>query len=241
MKYTILALSDTHSKHLGLTDEINSLIELYPDAWLIHAGDATNVGRRTESIDFLEWFGSFKVKNKIFIPGNHDFSWDKYSEPDIYYFNHSGYLPELDQIAKDNGVTTLINNEIEIDGLKILGLSMIPNLESWAFHVQDQTIRQYVEAIELGTRYDIVVSHSPPYKFLDASTDKTGQYTSSHYGDVGFNHLIEKCQPRAFICGHVHSSHGHVKVRETDIYNVAILNEQYNIEYPITVIEINKE
>jgi 3',5'-cyclic AMP phosphodiesterase CpdA len=59
-----VALSDTHGKHH---------FELPPGDVLLHAGDVSSRGSKTEVQGFLDWFSSLDYPYKIFIAGNHDF------------------------------------------------------------------------------------------------------------------------------------------------------------------------
>ena len=67
MKITFI--SDTHAKHNQVTSSLPG------GDVLIHAGDISNKGYRTEIQDFIKWFSTIEnYTHKIFIAGNHDFS-----------------------------------------------------------------------------------------------------------------------------------------------------------------------
>jgi predicted phosphodiesterase len=66
MKITFI--SDTHAKHNQVTSSLPG------GDVLIHAGDISNKGYRTEIQDFIKWFSTIEnYTHKIFIAGNHDF------------------------------------------------------------------------------------------------------------------------------------------------------------------------
>ena len=67
---TIFAFSDTHGNHRRLQVPEDADI-------IICAGDAVEdnlVGGEYE--DFIEWFASLPCKWKIFVPGNHELSFE---------------------------------------------------------------------------------------------------------------------------------------------------------------------
>jgi len=230
----IIALSDTHCKHREITQEVELLVKENPKAILVHAGDATITGTRKESFEFLEWFSDFKAENKILVPGNHDLGMDKYMGNKL---RSEGYLFDFIDKAEESGVKVLINDECNINGFSILGISMIPQLLGWAFYAEDSTIERFVNSVE--TEYDIIISHSPMLDVLDWSKDNRGIKISKNYGSREFNILVDKCKPKVFISGHIHSSHGSVRYNEyTTAYNVSILNEDYDVEYLVTTIDL---
>ena len=66
----ILQISDTHNKHLQLTN-------LPAADVIVHCGDFTDMGTEQEVLDFLNWFIELPYSQKIFVVGNHDLClWD---------------------------------------------------------------------------------------------------------------------------------------------------------------------
>ena len=109
MKFVII--SDTHGLHHEL--------ELPQGDVLIHAGDITDHGYKDEVEDFLQWFSIQDFQHKIFIGGNHDIYLDEYAV-------------DLLELIPSN-VTYLNNNGCEIEGIKIWGSPVSPDMEGWAF------------------------------------------------------------------------------------------------------------
>ena len=62
-------ISDTHSLHGQL--DVPEGIDI-----VVHSGDATNwkdpYRNESELRAFIDWFAALPVRNKIFVPGNHD-------------------------------------------------------------------------------------------------------------------------------------------------------------------------
>ena len=92
MKRDITFISDTHSRHNELTNDLKG-------GWMIiHAGDVSNRGETTDINEFTEWFGNLPYKHKIFIAGNHDFGFEvDYIEK----ITGIDFFPELDNATEN--------------------------------------------------------------------------------------------------------------------------------------------
>src|SRR5271157_2083754 len=67
----IVFISDTHDLHERMLTPV-------PDGdILIHAGDATGMGRMHEIAAFGAWFRHLPHKHKVFVAGNHDWLFEK--------------------------------------------------------------------------------------------------------------------------------------------------------------------
>ena len=135
----IFAFSDTHGKHRELKVPENVDI-------VICAGDAVEdnlVG--DEYDDFIEWFASLPCKWKIFVPGNHELSFE---------------LDQADGIIQrmtDKGITVLEDAIEDCDGV-IIG--------SIGHNVM-------IAQEDIPTDIDILVTHYPPYGILDEGMGST--------------------------------------------------------------------
>ncbi|MBP5319291.1 MAG: metallophosphoesterase [Paludibacteraceae bacterium] len=129
----IFAFSDTHGHHRAL--------QVPEDAGvIICAGDAVEDDLKGgEYDDFITWFSSLPAKWKIFVPGNHELSFD---------------LDQADDIVKQfeaTGITVLQDAVIDCDGV-IIGSFSGNSL------ISDEDIPKDL---------DILVTHCPPYGILD--------------------------------------------------------------------------
>jgi len=66
-KKSIVAFSDTHSKHRK--------VPYIPSDIAVFLGDACNFGNNAQLQDFLEWFSYYPSKHKLFVAGNHELQW----------------------------------------------------------------------------------------------------------------------------------------------------------------------
>ena len=129
----IFAFSDTHGRHKELLVPENVDI-------VICAGDTVEdnlVG--DEYNDFIEWFASLPCKWKIFVPGNHELSFEL------------GQAEKIIQKMTDKGITVLEDAIEDCDGVIIASIS-------GNSCISDEDIPKDI---------DIVVTHYPPFGILD--------------------------------------------------------------------------
>ena len=211
----IICCSDTHGKHYDLDNDLKALG--YDDETIIiHAGDCTNTGKPYELTDFLNWFGNLPYKHKIFIAVNHDFCF----EPSIITPN---VYPDIAQEFKDMGVTYLMDQMVEIDGIKIYGSPWQPEFFDWAFNVKrGEAIAQ--KWVNIPEGLDILITHGGPYGILDAT------FTGMRVGCEELYKKIMKVQSKIHIFGHIHYSYGYKEFNGTSFINAASLGENYEYQ-----------
>lgn len=234
-KLNIVAISDTHNRHKQIKElkRINiDGTEVYDVSGdiIFHTGDATSQGRLSEVEDFLKWFGSLDFTYKIFVPGNHDWLFEK--------------NPELGrELCKKHGVILLLHESIEIEGVKIFGSPWTPRFFDWAFNA----CRTLEEAQHVGMPWiwdkwkdipsdtNILLTHGPAYGILDATP--RGEL-------IGCEWLLNKIKEikcDIHICGHIHLYGAQQRhIDGTSFYNASICDERYIPINPITKIEYIK-
>ncbi len=205
----IIALSDSHNLH--------SRIEVPECDILIHAGDATTRGTPEEIMSFLDWMAAQKSKYKVFVPGNHDRDIEK--NPEFYK-----------EKAQGRGISLLIDELIELDGLKVYGSPITPYFCNWAFNrFPGSEIQAHWDKIPSGM--DIIVTHGPAYQILDLNMLNQ---------NCGCDQLLSKLlevKPKVHICGHLHENYGLKEFMGIKFYNVALCNERYRIaEKPMEIL-----
>lgn len=208
----IVATSDTHFPFR---------VDQIPDGDVfIHAGDLMYTGYTDEWYARVESLAALPHKEKIYVPGNHDRHVELFAGPAM-------------QELRKAGVTVLgarhrhMKHKLE-NGMTVLGLPFVTNLEGWAFNETEDNIAGITEA---AGRCDIVVSHSPPAGILDGGR-------GASYGIRAYRRYLSRFQPAVWICGHIHESYGMQRVGRTDVYNVANCDENYEQTQAPMVIEI---
>ena len=135
----IFAFSDTHDKHKEL--QVPENVDI-----VICSGDAIEdnlVG--VECADFIEWFASLPCKWKIFVPGNHELSFEL------------GQADGIIQRMTDKGITVLEDAIEDCDGI------IIGSIGHNVMIAQEDIPRDI----------DILVTHYPPYGILDEGMGST--------------------------------------------------------------------
>lgn len=198
----IVCISDTHGHHEKLRLPEGDLI--------IHAGDISSRGLRSEISEFLSWFDALDFKYKLFIAGNHD-----------YYFEDEMQIVIEDLIP--NGIIYLNDSGIEIEDLQFWGSPVQPWFYNWAFNRhRGSDILEHWNLIPQET--DILITHGPAAGKLDVTT------RGEHVGCADLLDTIERIKPKYHICGHIHEAYGLSIEPDTTYINCSILNEYYQME-----------
>lgn len=187
---TILVISDTHEQH-NFLDQYLYDPEIINDVdVIVHCGDASNTKsaaiNNNELHDFLEWYSDLDFPTKIFVPGNHDVSWE------------AGMIKESDY----PDIEFLIHESINIDGVNFFGSPYTPTFGTgWAYNKARHHIGKLWEEIPDDT--NILITHGPPKGVLDLS-----HISGSNFEAVGckslFNRVFELPQLKYHLFGHIH-------------------------------------
>lgn len=207
----IVMISDTHNYKIPHD-------ELPEGDILIHSGDATSMGYQHEIQQFCDYLSDPRIQEKykeiIFVPGNHDLSFD------------SDYTPLFDpkEMLEEIGVKVLVNDLITFEGLRIYGSPITPEFCNWAFMKNDEWRR--VHWLTIPTNLDILITHGPAHGILDECIDG---YTRQ-MKNCGCEHLKQYVideKPKLHVFGHIHPSNGIFVTPNTTFVNASIMNDNY--------------
>ena len=195
----IKIISDTHNDHNKLDSK-----ELECDI-LIHCGDACTKGNYAEGYDFLYWYVKQPAKYKVLVPGNHDKKLKTHFE--------------LITLARDLGIHVLNDDYLEINNVKMYGVSQTFWSDEAGFEYTDDRIAAWRD---IPKDLDILITHMPPKFILDRN---------KHGLPCGCPQLSEKVKevtPKYHIFGHIHEDGGkHQHVWGTHFINCAVKNCDY--------------
>ena len=195
-----VALSDTHGNHN---------FDLPPGDVLLHAGDVSSRGLKSEIQRFLDWFSSLDYTYKIFIAGNHDFFFEEAPKEEI-----EAMIPDNLIYLNDSGV--------EIEGIKIWGSPIQPWFHDWAFNrKRGPEIQKHWDLIPADS--DIVITHGPAFGIHDRLI------SGMPVGCEDLLPTLQRIAPKVHLCGHIHEAYGERQVGETLFLNASILNVRYEI------------
>lgn len=213
MSFKVVCISDTHNK----TGSLN----LPPGDLLIHSGDATMSGSLNEVIKFNKWLGEIKDNYKygiLFIPGNHDWLFEK--QPDV-------------AISMMYNAKVLMHESTEINGYKIFGSPFQPEFCSWAFNIpRGQPLAHKWSVIPLDTQ--ILVTHGPPYQILDRLP-----FSSERVGCEELSKKINELKDlELHVFGHIHHGSGMHCQDGITYVNASICDEQYKPLNTVQVVDL---
>jgi len=181
----------------------------------IFAGDF-EIRNTFDLIEMSTWLDNLPHKNVVAIFGNHDFT---------------EHYPKENMKQMFGRVHLLFNESIIVDGLKIWGSPYCPYFNNWAWMQPDNMLAEIWATIPLET--EIVVTHSMPYGILDGVLPRM-----QSVGSLTLRDRIKDIHPYIQIGGHLHESYGQYTDGKTDYYNVAVMDEQYKIVNPCTIIDV---
>ena len=247
----IVIISDTHNRHKKLTSNADFPNRLPEGDLLIHCGDFTGVGTKSEVENFIEWL--LKIRHMftygiVFIAGNHDRSFDskymyEFEDYDLFDMHQEPSKPFWlnamisDARLKDKGIYYLENSSIDINGLKIWGSPVTPWFygDRWAFNKhRGEDIREVWRNILATT--DILVTHGPPSYKLDHVP-----YKDEYVGCEDLYYAIQKVKPKINCFGHIHEDGGKFTFDADTMYiNASICNHSYEAVNKPIVVEIDE-
>lgn len=182
---------------------------------IIHCGDFSFRGDESEVSQFFKDAKNAMIEAEasyfLLTPGNHE----KKIETNQYLFK---------QQCKDNDIICLINERIEIEGVKFYGTPYQNHFCDWGFNVKDSNrLTEYYKMIPDDT--DVLITHVPPKGILDYSP---------MCGSVGSPELWTRIQPmlgklKVHTFGHIHWARGEREFMGTRFINAAILDDNYNL------------
>lgn len=214
----VVLISDTH----GLHDHV-----AVPDGdILVHAGDATMRGQMNEITAFGAWFRGLPHKHKIFVPGNHDWMFQRNRTMALSLLNNGLIGNERKPVLylEDSGIT--------VEGLKIYGSPWQPTFFDWAFNLdRGAAIKHKWDLIPEGL--DVLVTHGPPMGIHDQAEPHLG---SEHIGCEELLAAVERVKPKIHVFGHIHGGYGKTQYVNTLFVNASTCTEQYKpLNEPIVI------
>lgn len=214
-KTRIVCISDTH----------NCTVKLPPGDILIHAGDLTNKGSKSELSRAVKWLEEADFEAKIVVAGNHDVTLDE-----DFYFHHGDSFhnkikqdpseciqllsssPSITYLCHDSTTIRLKSSTGPHTEFTVFGSPYSPRSGLWAFYYEapkspddnSTDLTSLWELIPLET--DIVVTHTPPRTHCDTPE---GQRPA---GCEALRQALWRVRPKLAVCGHIHDGRGAERV-----------------------------
>ena len=184
---------------------------------------------------FYPKLSEMPCKHVVMTWGNHDFIGNV-----LYRAGHSGEEQTEMLFGVDSKCHILIDESVDIEGVKFYGTPWIPELSGWAFYNTSENLKDIFEKIPEDI--DVLLTHCPP---KIGTQGVVLQRCWNHMRDFGctelYNALSEKKfeKPLYVLSGHIHT--GNHKIEEYDgikYVNVSLKDEEYMVSYEPTIIEI---
>lgn len=214
MKITFI--SDTHTKHREMTDDLPG------GPMIIHCGDVSSRGNIYEIQDFLDWFSELPYTHKIFIAGNHDFG-----------FQNSQIKSEI-KIPKN--IYYLEDESVIIEGIKFYGSPWQPWFCNWAFNLPRGGNELKEKWVDIPEDTDILIVHAPPKGILD-SVSRGGE----HVGCELLRDRILEIKPKIVSFGHIHEAYGKEIINDITYINASLLDLRYTYTNKPIIIDYEQD
>jgi len=233
----IVALSDLHG-HLPEIPKCDLLIvagDVCPDR-IGPAMARDHPGEQKAWFDqhVRTWLAGSAATHKLLTWGNHDWCGEACSFASDAPDRASSRVL---QIVVDQGTTVRIDGDGSGAGrsLSVWATPWSNRFMHWAFMKPREALADVYAAIPAGI--DILVSHQPPFGHGDLFRHaRTGAV--EHLGSRELLAAIDRVRPRVVVCGHMHEGQGCFDYDGVAIYNVSVVNDQYRLVRPPTVIDV---
>jgi len=225
---SVLCISDTHSLESKMENT-----RLPPADILVHAGDFTNVGKKKEVQEFVNWLeehldrGDFK--HIVLIAGNHDTTFHKefFMAPgggNRFFRNKTNIdCDAIRDIVLDSRIVYLEDESAELFGVKLYGSPWQPYFCNWAFNLQrGEECREKWE--QIPESIDILITHGPPAFHGDKTMP-----AKDNVGCLDLLKKIEQIQPQFHVFGHIHEGYG--VTQQTNLKTYFINASTCNLTY----------
>lgn len=220
----ILFISDTHNQHNLIPKEYLENIDGEIET-IIHCGDVSSSGSEYEIIAFLNWFNNLPFLNKIFIPGNHDWFFER---PD------KKMITKL--LSNYPNITYLNDSGVEIEGIKIWGSPVQPFFGGWAFNRVGEEIKKHWDLIPEDI--NILITHGGPTDIGLLNVVLEGKDVGCPYLK---NRIMELSNLKIFCQGHIHEGYGSFQIDNSPLYlNASVLNRRYEMRNKPIIVDYDK-
>ena len=176
---------------------------------------------------FSNWVKNLPCDKVILIAGNHDF-----------YFDNCPLI-KVNLLEWTKGKCLYLENELyKYLDYKIYGTPYTHLFGNWAFMYEDDKLIEFYKSIP--NDIDILLTHdTPAIANLDELPPSRWSSVPIHAGNNPLAEAIKEKKPRYVFCGHLHQcTDKYAKVDNTKIYNVSLLDNQYNITYKPLYLDI---
>lgn len=221
----IVAISDLHGQFPKIPNKRFDILCICGDIFPLEIQDNTLECKAWLLKVFIPWCQKLKCNNILLIAGNHDL-----------FFEKSTY-EEKKYMFLGTNIHYLENDSYEIDGLTFYGTPYCHKFNDWAFMRSDDHLKIIYDLIPKNV--DILLTHDAPYGTSDICLQEIWWNEREHIGCVPLRDAILEKKPKIVLHGHLHSTNHDVELMgDTKVYNVSVLDESYDLEYPPLILNL---
>jgi predicted phosphohydrolase len=185
---TVVCLGDSHSKHADFTVPAGEV--------LLHSGDFSMWGRKSDVVAFNEWLGKLPHRHKIVVAGNHDSG----------RTGNRLIFKDLKQLLSN--AVYLVDETVELpvgNGkvLRVFGSPWQPQYRGFHSFKSESELESLWLSLESDRRPDVVLTHTPPFSLLDQDT-----VASKGIGSTALLKMVADRKPLLHCFGHIHTPGG---------------------------------
>lgn len=222
----IVAISDLHG-NLPTIEEVAIIYCIAGDIMPLNIQSNDRKCRKWLKEEFIPWANNLPCSHVVLIAGNHDFVFQRMEKKAI------------DAIFEGSKVIYLENSGVQLEGLNIFGTPWCHQFGHWAFMSDDDTLAELFN--DIPENVDILLTHDAPYGTSDILFQNTAWNIGEHIGCVPLRDAIIEKKPKIVLHGHLHSTNHKKEVLvESDVYNVSLLDENYDLIYDPLILDVNE-
>lgn len=222
----ICGISDMHGK-LNFDIDKCDILCICGDIMPLNIQTYHEAGIKWLKKTFIPWCEKQPCDKVFLIAGNHDWVFERHPA-------------EIEELFKDNDkITYLCDSETtyikEADGeykeIRIYGTPWCHQFYDWAFMDSDMKLETIYKKIPY--KVDILLAHDAPHGTSDVILQKGIPWASeSHIGCIPLGNEVDEKKPSIMLHGHLHSTNHDCEMRgETEVYNVSMVDERYDLVY----------
>ena len=222
----IVAISDLHG-NLPTIEEVAIIYCIAGDIMPLNIQSNDRKCRKWLKEEFIPWANNLPCSHVVLIAGNHDFVFQRMEKEAI------------DAIFEGSKVIYLENSGVQLEGLNIFGTPWCHQFGHWAFMADDDALAELFN--DIPENVDILLTHDAPYGTSDILFQNTAWNIGEHIGCVPLRDAIIEKKPKIVLHGHLHSTNHKKEVLvESDVYNVSLLDENYDLIYDPLILDVNE-
>lgn len=247
-------LLNSHTLRFCSTSDTHGCrFDVPPCDFFCHCGDWSPLNFQGDFIRMQSWLDEFitylcniPCRYVVIIAGNHDLIMESLLGKDI--FRNTQYRLGLTRTVFDEvgipvqecKVHYLNRESVTLDGVTFWGSPVTKQInryvKRWAFETNNPSY-------EIPSNADVVLTHQPPSCNGLGNTYWKQSTPSKRLGSDELRDAVYSSAAKLLMCGHIHTGNHKMtslnNESKTRVCNVSYLDEDYEVAYPVTEVNIS--